>query len=284
MGGAVAGIAGQIAGQIASQLIGSVVGGLLEKFGAGDVAGAATNTFMDGVGEGLKGAIGATPFMPEFIKGPVMDAVDGAIAGGKEEAGISTTEEAQSAVDDVMAENLFQGGQDAVEEAGKKADGSGAKGGNWLVAMMRALSAVAGQHLKKSIEASDKIGDLEGAGGSKEDQAAQMTELQGEMQAETQMFKLVQEAATTVVKSVGEALSSTARKAVVYNPVFSTGATLSLHQEIAEGSPQGGPFSCRSSCPSACSVPWAVSSSPQAAPGWHRHSTRERHRMVAFIP
>jgi len=43
-------------------------------------------------------------------------------------------------------------------------------------------------------------------------EAKMMTELQGAMQAETRMFKMAQEAATTIVKSVGEALSSTARK------------------------------------------------------------------------
>jgi len=39
-----------------------------------------------------------------------------------------------------------------------------------------------------------------------------MAGLQAMMQAESQMFKLAQEMTTTVVKNIGEALQSTARK------------------------------------------------------------------------
>ena len=45
-----------------------------------------------------------------------------------------------------------------------------------------------------------------------ENVAAQMPGLTSAMQAEAQLFKLTQETATTVVKNIGEALHSTARK------------------------------------------------------------------------
>ena len=43
-------------------------------------------------------------------------------------------------------------------------------------------------------------------------QAAQMTKLTAEIQAHTQMFKMMQETMTTVIKSVGEALNGSVRK------------------------------------------------------------------------
>ena len=59
---------------------------------------------------------------------------------------------------------------------------------------------------------SEEIAANSGSGGDTAAQAERMVGLQAEMQAETQMFKLAQEATSTIIKSVGEALSSTARK------------------------------------------------------------------------
>ena len=47
---------------------------------------------------------------------------------------------------------------------------------------------------------------------SKEDKAMESTQLSAEANAESKMFNMIQEAGTSVTKTIGEALGSTARK------------------------------------------------------------------------
>jgi len=88
-------------------------------------------------------------------------------------------------------------------KAGKKG------GGSWLVAMAKAMGKVAGEHAKKLADLSDQINSLQGGNG---DQAQQASELQSQMQAEGQMFGMLQNAFSNVLKSIGEGMSTMARK------------------------------------------------------------------------
>lgn len=98
------------------------------------------------------------------------------------------------------------GGDD--EETGGCGKG-GKGGGNWLVAMAKAMGKVAGEHAKKLADLSDQINSLQGGNG---DQAQQASQLQSQMQAEGQMFGMLQSAFSNVLKSIGEGMSTMARK------------------------------------------------------------------------
>ena len=139
---------------------------------------------------------------------------------------------------EIMKEIMAEETQETVEGTGGEAGGAEGKGdgkggpaeaGNWMVTLAKAMSSLAGKHLKKMIETQHELAALErnapvppgenATDKEREDyakaqgeHAAQFTEKTAEMQAHTQMFKMAQEMTTTVLKSLGEALNSTVRK------------------------------------------------------------------------
>lgn len=198
---------------------------LIEQFGRTDVNGAIGNILGFTFGDLIKQVINDSP-LPDFLKDAAGEAIDGAVA---DERAVSTPE-AEEAIQDEMGEammDLIRGMTQAADEmmkeeaeggteSGVSGGGKGLAGGNWLVALAKALGEVAGEHLGRSVALAGEISENAGAGGegpeAQQAQAEKMTALQAEMQAETQMFKLAQEGLTTIIKNVGEALSSTARK------------------------------------------------------------------------
>lgn len=88
-------------------------------------------------------------------------------------------------------------------------DDGGHGKGNWLVAIARAMGKAAGEHAKRLVELSNEI---EAASGQDGGAAANVTGLQAEFQAESQMFSMVQNAFSNAVKSIGEGMSTMARK------------------------------------------------------------------------
>jgi hypothetical protein len=134
----------------------------------------------------------------------------------------------KSIVDNAKA--LMEQGKDGEDCKGTKGGGKGGKGGgaqqpagNWLVAMARAMGAAAGDHMKNMINLSNKINDLSQKGkgidastdaGKKEqaDNAAETSAAQAEMQAEGQMYSMLQNAFSNTIKSIGEGMTTMARK------------------------------------------------------------------------
>ncbi len=150
-----------------------------------------------------------------------------------------TTAAAQADIDALYEDLIKSYAEEAMEQqeedlaaAGngeKKAStkGQGAEGLNWLIAMAKAMGKAAGEYLGRSVELGLKMAEIQGderdirgsdgnlvKAGSLTDaeQASMVTELQAEMQANTQMFKMVFEAAATAIKTFGEAFSTMARK------------------------------------------------------------------------
>ena len=126
-------------------------------------------------------------------------------------------------------------GAKAIMEQGQNGDdckpgkgGKGGKGGtqpsgNWMIAMARAMGKAAGEHAGKMVELSNKINDLSQKGkgvdattdaGKKEqaDNAAETSATQAEFQAEGQMFSMLQNSFSNAIKSLGEGLTTMARK------------------------------------------------------------------------
>jgi|GEM_PF-6964745 len=187
------------------------------------------------LGPGLKGMVASQQGIPQEKKEEVYRAIDSALSTRE----IDTPGEAHQlsqAVAEMLDEMALNAIGEAGGEAGKKAHGGG---GNWLVALARALGEIAGKHLMKMVNAADAIGALsddknmaefvakegdsaqvkhdkevgrENAVSHNAKNAKAMAKLTAEMQAHGQMYKLIQEATTTAIKTVGEALHSTARK------------------------------------------------------------------------
>jgi len=196
---------------------------LVGQFGRSEVSGAINNILGVTFGDLVKQVIDNSP-LPDFVKDAAGEAIDGAVA---DEKAVSTPE-AESATQDEMGDvimDLLQAMTQAADEmmneeaeggteGGVKGKGQAGGGSNWLEALAKAMGDVAGQHLGKSVGLANEISALAAESGEETNQAQaqEMTALQAQMQAETQMFKLAQEAVTTIVKSVGEALTATARK------------------------------------------------------------------------
>jgi hypothetical protein len=127
-----------------------------------------------------------------------------------------------------FVQDLMKGIIDRVKEemSPNKPGGAGKKGGgggSWLEAIAKALGAAAGEKAAKMVELSNKISDLSAEGANitgtddaakkaQADNAAKMTEANAELSGVSKMFSLMQETLNTTVKSIGEGLSTVARK------------------------------------------------------------------------
>ncbi len=204
--------AANVAGDFTSN---SILQNLLNNHGADVAAGAVKNVLGITLGDFAKQVINEAP-LPQFMKDGVNDAIDQAIAGERAAVPAAAESEAKESLSEIT-QDIMSRAKEELDEELKNSDGSSKTqggGGNWLTVLARAMGEVAGKHLERALKLADEISSM-GEATSDEmrfEQGKQMTALQAEMQAETQMFKLTQEAATTLVKSVGEALTATARK------------------------------------------------------------------------
>jgi hypothetical protein len=114
-----------------------------------------------------------------------------------------------------FSKSVFDGAK-AIMDQGNNDETSGAKGGkgggasSWLVAIAKAMGSAAGKHADKLVELSNKIDQ---SSQSKDKGAAgDNTALTMEFQAESQMLSMLQNAFSTAIKSIGEGLTTAARK------------------------------------------------------------------------
>jgi len=196
---------------------------LVGQFGRNEVNGAINNVLGTTFGDLIKQVIANSP-LPDFVKDAAGEAIDGAVADEKAvsspEAEKATQDEMGDAINEMLeamtraADEMMNEEAAGGTEGGVKGKGKAGGGSNWLEALAKAMGDVAGQHLGKSVGLANEISALAAESGEETNQAQaqEMTALQAQMQAETQMFKLAQEAVTTIIKSVGEALTATARK------------------------------------------------------------------------
>jgi len=125
------------------------------------------------------------------------EAVNGAVGG-----------DMQSMVDEMLMESVNEQLQDeaGAEESGSAGGKGGNGGGNWLVTLAKALGKMSGEHLDKMVELGNKMGAMG------EESAGAMAEANAKFQAEAQMFRMLQESISTMLKSIGEGMSSVVRK------------------------------------------------------------------------
>ena len=129
-------------------------------------------------------------------------------AGGGSAGASASSDSVMSGTMDMISGAMMDEMKEATAEgANKGGNRSGGGAGNWLALLARALGKTSGEHLKKMVELGEKMGELD----SKEN-PEEFAKIQSEFQAESQIFKMFQEAIGTMVKSVGEGMSSVARK------------------------------------------------------------------------
>lgn len=201
---------------------------LFSQYGVQNVLQAVTNAAADFIKKEMAALIESMP-MPQFMKDDAMQQVNnignsylkdtpkGAQDGVDKVLGQSSNNEQSSGkkdssgADDVMKgtmDMLRKAMEDETGSASKKGSGDGGGGtGNWLAVLARAMGQTAGKHLKAMTELGNKMGGLD----SKEN-PEEFAKIQAEFQAEAQIFKMFQEAIGTMVKSIGEGMSTVARK------------------------------------------------------------------------
>ncbi len=199
---------------------------LFQNYGASKIQGSVNNIAAAEVGAMVNSVIDSLA-MPDFMKDAAKMQVEnilkeftgsspaGLDKGVKEVIDKGTSESGGQAANDSKSPSaspmdiMGQSMLDEMKEAtgGSSKAGSEGGGGNWLAILARSLGKTAGEHLKKMVELGEKMGELD----SKEDPEA-FAQVQSEFQAESQIFKMFQEAIGTMVKSIGEGMSTVARK------------------------------------------------------------------------
>lgn len=236
IGGVVGGLfgGGGMMGGLASSLLGSVGGmfnNLVEKFGFGDVLQGVTNSVSGLLGNGISALVDNSP-LPDFMKDAVKSMISSVVSQQQQEVPCdcqeavdndlgSTLEDLVQAIMDFVKETMEE---EANEESGG-ADGSGGgtsvSSGNWMMMLAKALGEVNGQHLSTMVGKAQELSDIAEAGeglDAKQDaeqiqkNAADTAVVTAELQGASKMFSMAQEASSTVLKSIGEGLSSMARK------------------------------------------------------------------------
>lgn len=216
-GGIVGSIVGQLAGQLAGGAMQGILGSLMQNFGGGMLGDAISNLFTGKLGEALKGMVDQMP-LPSFIKDAVNGLVDSVIGNAQKDGvdsgcqcavneafGQQAEDAAKATAEEIMQNTMQMMSEESRGSCGGSSEGSAPT--SWFAALAKAMGEIAGKHLDKMVELSDKMQDLTG-----KDDAGEMAAVQSEFQAEAQMFKMASEAASTAIKSIGEGLSAMARK------------------------------------------------------------------------
>lgn len=216
MGGVVGGLVGGIfggggglLGGIVSNLVGNIVNDLVDRFGLSDISQAITNLAGDLLQTGLNGIIDSLP-IPDFMKDLAKEMVATVI--GNEQGEVSSdaqeavNEELGGTIKDIIDAVLDNIREAMGEEAEEAANGQGGKG-NWLMVLAKALGEASGKHLKNMVELGEKMGAMDS-----EENPEAFAQTQAEFQAASQIFKMFQESISTMIKSIGEGMSTVARK------------------------------------------------------------------------
>jgi len=201
---------------------------LLQQFGEGNVGQAVNNIVAQLVGDLVKEVIAGMD-MPEFMADSANQSVDSAVSEMSGETPADLDAQAEEVFNGGgeegaagaagSGEDASEGGMDAVgseintlmkDLASDEMDGGSGDddtSGNWIVALAKALGQMSGKHLKSMVELGEKMGATDS-----EQAPEQYAEDQSKFQASAKMFGMAQEAVTTALKSIGEALTNTARK------------------------------------------------------------------------
>ncbi len=228
MGSAVSNLVGGGGGGLFSS-IGGIAGSFMGGPIGGMIGSALGNLIQSAVGDGIKAGISQLQQehgMPKFLANALTQAVDkavGALQNQNVDAGVlaSVKDKHSGALESLtsLVKDMFTGG---VTKARKEEDGGDGKGG-WLQAIAKAMGQTLGDKASKMVELSNKMSDVQGQtapkNASKEEKAEfdknnaqEFNKLMTEFQATGQEYSMLNSVFSTAIKSIGEAMSSMARK------------------------------------------------------------------------
>ncbi|KAK6025127.1 hypothetical protein OSTOST_08978 [Ostertagia ostertagi] len=227
--GAVGGIVGGIFGGPIGSMIGQAVGNLLQQ----------------AIGEGLQDGIGKLVQdhgMPKFLANDIKATI-GSVLDGLTDHSVDAhvQRDVNGQLGDFRA-NLaseisrdFVGAVLQIRQAGGEEGGSG--GGGWLQAIAKAMGKTLGAKAEKMVELSNKMSELQkntNSGNAEADKknANEFNQTMTEFQATGQEYSMLNSVFSTAIKSLGEALSSMARKHL-------TGADQPAWYSTVQPSPDG---------------------------------------------
>jgi hypothetical protein len=219
--------------------MGSALNSVLGGGGAGGILGAAlniagmvfpplgiatslANMVTQGVGQAVTGAaqqLIKDSGMPKFLGNVIGDIVKGALDQIKQPSSPSCDDRCggDKGVQDFMKDmvqnmikDLVDKTKDEMECQAKKGGGKKGGAGSWLEALSRAMGEVAGDKAAKMVELSNKITSL--SGDDSPEAAKEMTATTQELNGTSKLFSMLQDAFNNVVKSIGDGLSTAARK------------------------------------------------------------------------
>jgi len=180
----------------------------------------AGNMISQAVGSGLQQAAGQLckeAGMPKFLQDLIGQVINQVLPGLQQPSDPSCDQAAQNSCGHDFRDFASQIGQSIADIAKGLKRGGGDDDGsdNWLVAIAKAMGKVAGQHMKNVSELSNKLDTLSNkTGDATQDanNAQQAGVITNELQGETQMVSLLQNAFSNALKSLGDGLSTMARK------------------------------------------------------------------------
>lgn len=190
------------------------------------IATSVSNMLTSVVGQAVSGAVDQLckeAGMPKFVADLVKDVIKSVLPEQMKPSDPDCDDAAQQDFGDAVkqlgqdlqksivdfAKSIMDLGNDRDAEGSKGGGKGGKSGASWLVAIAKAMGAAAGEHAKNLVDLSKQIEAKSGATG---DAAKEVTGLQAEFQAESQMFSMLQSAFSNAIKSIGEGMSQMARK------------------------------------------------------------------------
>lgn len=222
MGGLLGGIGSQfLSGMVSGLLGGNDMSKTLEGFSPVNILNATTNLVSTIMGGGVQQAaqtLQREDGMPKFLQDAISQAIDEVMQeyckptdGAGEAISDVASCDIQKSVDDIakqIVDSVRNQMAESTCEGGRGCGKAGAK--SWLQAIAQAMGEAMGDKAAKMVELSGKL--KEAAGGDGEDSAKEMQAVNAEFQAVSQEFKLLTDAFNTALKSLGEGMSSMARK------------------------------------------------------------------------
>ena len=91
-------------------------------------------------------------------------------------------------------------------------DAKGGNGKSWLVAIAQALGGIMGDKAAKLVELTGKMDKLAKADPEDQKAAKEFQKTMMEFQAQSQLFSMISNASSTAIKSIGEGMTTVARK------------------------------------------------------------------------
>ncbi len=229
MSGALNSVVGGGGGLLSS--IGSVIGGAFGGPLGAMIGQAVGNLVQSAIGDAIKDGINQLQQqhgMPKFLGDLIKDRADNILGGLRNNAVPADVQSlAQQQFGGAIAKFKTDFQQDFVQSVlgNRKAQGSGEESdgaGGWLQAIAKAMGQALGDKAKHLVELSSKMTDLQQAKSTATDpkvkqeedgkNAQEFNKTMTEFQATGQEYSMLNSVFSTAIKSLGEALSSMARK------------------------------------------------------------------------